>query len=129
LDKIQHLDEQNKSWTLFGDKTFDIRDIDTNSKILDISKILDAKDTSSLKTNIDNFVDSVRKTKNPFQIHHSKLYTKPVDIQRDVSIRIALYLYCMNKIIEEGKMTKDLYTKFKDVLENQVINLEIPKIK
>lgn len=129
LDKIQHLDEQNKSWTLFGGKTFDISDTKKNTKLPEIVSILEATDTSALNTNIDNFIKWVRKTKNPFHIQHSKLYTQPVDTQRDVSIRIALYLYCMNTIIEESKMTKDLYTKFKDVLENQVISLEIPKIK
>lgn len=129
LDKIQHLDEQNNNWTLFGWKTFDISNIKKNTKLPEISSILNATDTSTLNKNIDNFVKWVRKTKNPFHIQHSKLYTQPIDTQRDVSIRITLYLYFINTMVEENAMTQSLYTKLKDDLENQIINLEISKIK
>lgn len=129
LDKIQHLDEQNKSWTLFGWKTFDIRDIAKNTSLPGITQILNAKDITDLAANIDKFVKGVKTTKNTFHIQHSKLYTKPNDIQREVSIRIVLYLYCVNKIIEDGKMTDTLYKQFKDTIEGQLIKLEIPKIK
>jgi len=32
-------------------------------------------------------------------------------------------------MVEENAMTQSLYTKLKDDLENQIINLEISKIK
>lgn len=128
LEKIQHLDEFDKGRTLFGGKTFDISDIKKNTQLPEISDILDAKNSADIAAKIDTFIKWVRKTKHPFHIQHSKLYTMP-DTQREASIRITLYLYCVSKMVDEGKMTDQLYAKIKKTLETQIIELEIPKIK
>ena len=44
-------------------------------------------------------------------------------------MRIALYLYCLKKLIEDDKLTEDIYNDAKNILENQIKNEEIPKIK
>lgn len=128
LDKIQHLDEFNTGRTLFGGKTFNISDIKKNVKLPEIAEILAAKSDRDIDKKIEKFVKGVRKTKHPFHIQHSKLYTMP-DTQREASIRIALYLYCVNQLIADKKLTKPVYDKIKKVLEEQIIKEEIFKIK
>lgn len=51
------------------------------------------------------------------------------DTQREASIRITLYLYCVNQLIADKKLTKPVYDKIKKVLEEQIIKEEIFKIK
>ncbi|MBO4516818.1 hypothetical protein J5751_05330 [bacterium] len=49
--------------------------------------------------------------------------------QRKVAIRIAMFLYCAKKIIDDGKLSLSMYEYIKDIIDSQLIPNEIPKIK
>lgn len=128
LIKIQKLDYANKSRTLFGGKTFDVTKISENIKVPEIGEILNATTEAGIEAKIDNFINGVSKTKNPFHIQHSKLYITP-DTQRKVSLRIVLFAYILNKMIDDGSITSAQCKKVKDILDKQIIQLETQKIR
>ena len=93
-----------------------------------ISTLLDQTNPTKVKKNVEDFVKSVWKTKwNPFYILSTKLFDNS---QREVAIRISLYLYCAYKITTDStKISKALCNEINDFLDNQIEPNEIKKIK
>lgn len=127
MKQFQHLDAHNKTWTLFGGKSLNIADVNANLALPDISQVLSA--TTNVDTEIANFVNNVRKNQNPFLIQNSKLYTNPNDTQREVAIRIVLYLYRIYHLADKEKLDDAQVANFEDIIDNQLKNREIPKFK
>ncbi|MDR0650744.1 MAG: hypothetical protein LBG59_05080 [Candidatus Peribacteria bacterium] len=126
LDTFQHLDVGNLKWTLFGGKNLNIANVHANLALPDISKVLSA--TTNIDTEIDHFVQNVHKNSNPFLIQSSKLYTKPDDTQREVAIRMALYLYRIYWLADQGKLNDAQAAAFEKII-NDLQNNEIPQFK
>jgi hypothetical protein len=127
LQDFQHLDIDKKKRTLFGGKSLDIADVTKNLSGTDISQVLNA--TTNVDTEITNFVKNVRKNQNPFLIQTSKLYTKPDDSQREIAIRMALYLYRIYYLADKGKINNVQAAHFEQVIDDQIQKVEIPKFK
>ena len=127
LKQFQHLDETSKTRTLFGGKSLNIQDITKNLKRTDISTVLNAK--TDIDKEISTFVKNVRKNKNPFLIQSSKLYTQPDDSQREVAIRMALYLYRIYWLADNKKINDTQAADFEKIIDDQIQKKEILQFK
>ena len=133
LKKIQFLHDnwkwnQIKDFSLFKWKSTDITNFKETLKNPLIKDLLNQSDPAEVKNDIDSFINSMKHPSwNAFYIRIAdKLFN---DEQWKVAMRIALYLYCLKKLIEDDKLTEDIYNDAKNILENQIKNEEIPKIK
>lgn len=133
LEDIQFLHDdwnqtREKTRKLFKGSSTDMTDIWETLKDPLISTLLNQTNSSKVKNDVDNFVRSVWKTKwNPFYIQSTKLFDNP---QREVAIRVSLYLYCAYKLITDSKkISKELLDEIEDILDNQLGPCEIKKIK
>jgi hypothetical protein len=127
LKDFQHLDVVKKTWTLFGGKSLDMSDVKKNIGTTDISKVLNAT-TMNIDTELSGFVKNVRKNNNPFLIQSSKLYTQP-DTQREIAIRIALYLYRIYDLAEKGLINSAQATDLTQKIKKEVQEKEIYRFK
>lgn len=124
-------------WHLFGWKSTNILEMDKtiwNSKIANVLNWKDPDDKTGKKTVqelIQEFINSVNHTNwNAFYISPRKLDDDTKNLtQRKVAIRIAMFLYCAKKIIDDGKLSLSMYEYIKDIIDSQLIPNEIPKIK
>ena len=150
LDKIQFVHSfLDDSWSWIEEKTFklfkwsstDMTNIAKTSSNPLISQLLNETKGKNVDKLVKDFVNSVKSTRwkswwwNPFYISTTKLDEKGKDEERKVAMRIALYLYCVYKIVnpdtkkwDTDKFSKALYTDINEKLD-QIINNEIPKIK
>ena len=148
LDKIQFVHSfLDDDWSWVEEKTFklfkwtstDMTNIVKTSSNPLISQLLNETNEKKVDKLVKDFVNSVKSTKwktwwwNPFYISTTKLDEKGKDDERKVAMRIALYLYCVYKIVnpdtkKSDKFSKALYTDINEKLD-QIINEEIPKIK
>lgn len=86
--------------------------------------IIESKDATSLQSNIDTFVNKVFSSRdNSFAITKTKLYWKE---QAEVSVRIAIFLHCIQKALNEWRIADT--TKIKNILKN-LKEEQIPKIR
>ncbi len=131
----------DKKFRLFKWASTDMTKIATTSSNPLISYLLTETDETKVDKHVEDFVDSVKSRTwknwwwNPFYISSTKLDEKGKDEERKVAMRIALYLYCVYKIVnpdtkkwDTDKFSKALCKDINDKLD-QIINNEIPKIK
>lgn len=86
--------------------------------------IVESWDITSLETNIDTFISKVFSSKdNSFSITKSKLYSKE---QAEVTARIAIFLHCIQKALNEWRISDT--TEVKNII-NELKNTQIPKIR
>ena len=120
-------DWNRENWQLFGWESTNMADIGTTLSDTRISQLLEATTEWEVKSKLDVFIESVKKTwGNAFHIQHSKLNDLH---ERETSIRIAWYLYMIFQIINKNCLTNDLYNEINKALDEQIIPHEIPKIK
>ena len=95
------------------------------------SDIINAPDEATLQAKIDEFVKKTFSPRdNSFWIAKSKLYMPPKSAieQAKVAARIAIFLHCMKKALEEWRIDKAKTTKVKSILK-QLKDEQIPKIR
>lgn len=86
--------------------------------------IFGSKNLTELQKNIDDFINKVYNSKdNSFSISKSKLYWKN---QAEIATRIAIFLHCMQKSLNEWRISNR--TKVKSIL-SKLENEQIPKIR
>ena len=92
------------------------------------SDIINAPDEATLQAKIDEFVKKTFSPRdNSFGISKSKLYTSPVE-QAKVAARIAIFLHCMQKALNEWRINKTKAWKVKSILK-KLRDEQIPKIR
>lgn len=132
LNNIQFLQDdwnwnQTKKFKLFMWTASDITNFEETLKDQIIKDLLNQTNPTKVKDDVERFVNSMKRTRNPFYIKITdKLFN---DKQWEVSMRIVLYLYCLKKLINDDNLTENIYNEAKTILESQIEGEEIPKIK
>ena len=118
-------DQQN--WQLFGWKTANIIKIGKTIGDTKIQELLNVGNRADVKAKVKQFINSVTSTwGNPFYIQGGKL--NDLD-ERQISIRIAWYLYLVWRIIDKNYLTQNLHDQIRKTLDEQIVPFEIPNIK
>lgn len=133
-DLLSYLQDVYTKWRWKKEVLFSGKKNPADKKFADLllpdtfKEIMESTDEATLQTKIDEFVTKTfSPTDNSFGITKSKLYTSPVE-QGKVAARIAIFLHCMQKALNEWKLDTTKITELKSILK-KLEEEQIPKIR
>ena len=119
IKELQNVYVDKKTETLFSGTKPSKSDI--------LEKVINSTNASDLRNNIDNLIENVySKDDNSISINKNSLYTQS---QAEIADRIAIFLYCMKKALEEWRIgNPTVITEITNIITN-LRNEQIPKIR